>query len=92
MRKGQQRIGFVRTRMPAVEIEALPASEDSSSGRMLHHNLAMDKLSKADRPQDIDRPHTLSARFIQRLYANLLTLSPKLEYDDTRKQWNAVWG
>jgi hypothetical protein len=48
MSKRQQRIGFVRPRKPTVEIEALPASDDSSPERMLRHNLAMDKLSKAD--------------------------------------------
>lgn len=92
MSKGQQRIGFVRQRTPAIEVTSQPDSDDSSLERMVQYNLALDKLSKADRPQGINRPHTLTARFMQRLYTRLLTLSPKLEFDDTRKQWNAVWG
>lgn len=90
MSRGLRPIGFVRQRKPAVEAASEP--NDSTIERMLHHNLAMDKLSKADRPQGVDRPHTLSARFMQRLYTKLLTLTPKLEFDDTRKQWNTVWG
>jgi hypothetical protein len=92
MSTGQQRIGFVRRRKPAMNVNPPQALDDGSAERMLHRDLAMDKLSKADRPRGIDRPHTLSARFMQRLYAKLLTLSPKLEFDNTRKQWNAVWG
>jgi hypothetical protein len=92
MSRGQQRIGFVRRRRPVAEVSSPPASDDDSVERMLQHNLAMDKLSKADRPQGVDRPHTLNARFMQRLYTKLLTLTPKLEFDDTRQQWNTVWG
>ncbi|KAF3031389.1 hypothetical protein E8E12_001403 [Didymella heteroderae] len=92
MSKGQQRIGFVRRRKPAVDVTSRPAPDHSSLECMVHHSLALDKLSKADRPQGVDRPHNLNARFMQRLYTKLLTLTPKLEYDDTRKQWSAVWG
>lgn len=92
MSKGQRRIGFVRRRKPVAELNPPQPLADSSLERMVHHSLALDKLSKADRPQGVDRPHTLSARFMQRLYTKLLTVTPKLEYDDTRKQWRAIWG
>lgn len=92
MSKGTERIGFVRRRTPATDVTSPHESNDSSLEQMAQHNLALDKLSKADRPQGISRPHTLTARFMQRLYTRLLTLSPKLEFDETRKQWNAVWG
>ncbi|KAF1926938.1 uncharacterized protein M421DRAFT_66560 [Didymella exigua CBS 183.55] len=92
MSNGQQRIGFVRPRTPAAGVPSQPGADDSSLERMVHHSLALDKLSKADRPQGINRPHNLTVRFMQRLYAKLLTLTPKLEYNETRQQWRAVWG
>ncbi|KAJ4377172.1 hypothetical protein N0V86_006614 [Didymella sp. IMI 355093] len=92
MSKGRKPIAFVRPRKPARDVTPQPHVDDSSLGRILHHSLALDKLSKADRPQGVDRPHTLSARFMQRLYTKLLTLTPKLKYDETRKQWFAIWG
>ena len=92
MSTGKQPIGFARRRTPAIEATFQPRSDDSSWELMLHHSLAMDKLAKADRPQGLDRPHTLTTRYMQRLYSRLLTLSCKLEYDDTRKQWSAIWG
>jgi hypothetical protein len=52
----------------------------------------MDKLSRADKPVGVNRPHAVTARFMQRLYARLLVLSCKLEYDPTRKEWKAIWG
>lgn len=92
MSTGKQRIGFVRRRTPAREPSSQPVSEERQFAQMLQHSLALDKLSKADRPAGIDQPHVITARYMQRLYARLLTLSCKLEYDATRKQWNAIWG
>ena len=92
MSKGKQRIGFVRKRTPAREPSPSFVSDESSFRQTLQHHLALDKLSKADRPAGLDRPHTLTARYMQRLYSRLLTLSCKLQYDSQRKQWNAVWG
>lgn len=89
---GKQRIGYAKRRTPAVALDQQPSADDRTFEQMLQHNLAMDKLSKADRPQGIDRPHALTARYMQRLYSRLLTLTCKLEYDETRKQWNAIWG
>lgn len=83
---GTQRIAFARRRTPATE----PAHD--SFEHTLHRSLALHKLSKADRPQGFARPHALTVRYMQRLYAKLLTLSCKLEYDGTWKQWSAVWG
>ncbi|KZM18627.1 uncharacterized protein EKO05_0000687 [Ascochyta rabiei] len=93
MSTGKQRIAFARRRTPAtlVDLPRALADEDDLPKR-LQRNLALDKLSKADRPAGIDRPHALTARYMQRLYAKLLTLSCKLEYDAVHKQWNAIWG
>ncbi|KAF2623220.1 hypothetical protein BU25DRAFT_414488 [Macroventuria anomochaeta] len=92
MSKGKQPIGFAKRRAPAVRLSPQPASDSGTLEQMLQRSLAMDKLSKADRPQGLDRPRALTARYMQRLYSRLLTLSCKLEYDDARKQWNAIWG
>ncbi|XPS78243.1 hypothetical protein M3J09_010257 [Ascochyta lentis] len=92
MSQGKQRIAFVRRRTPATHLDAQPESPPDHLAAMLQRNLALDKLSKADRPAGLDRPHALTARYMQRLYARLLTLSCKLDYDAARKQWNAIWG
>ncbi|KAJ4350851.1 hypothetical protein N0V95_004349 [Ascochyta clinopodiicola] len=92
MSTGKQRIAFARRRTPATLLDAPPQPDEDDLAKNLHRSLALNKLSKADRPAGLDRPHTLTARYMQRLYARLLTLSCKLEYDTTRKQWNAIWG
>lgn len=89
MSKGRQHISFAKQRTPVLSEADV---DNNTLEQTLHHHLALDKLSKADRPQGIDRPHTLTARYMQRLYARLLTVSCKLEYDPTRKQWDAIWG
>jgi hypothetical protein len=92
MSLGKQRIGYAKRRTPVVEPNPQSMLDDGTFDRTLQHGLALDKLTKADRPQGINRPHALTTRYMQRLYSRLLELSCKLEYDDVRKQWNAVWG
>ena len=88
MSRGDQRIAFTTRRRAASPSDAQPALDRET----VHHHLAMDKLSKADRPQGIDRPHVLTARYMRRLYSRLLALSCKLEWDETHKRWTAIWG
>ncbi|KAH6629313.1 hypothetical protein C7974DRAFT_311627 [Boeremia exigua] len=87
MSTGRQRIAFVPRRRTVGSV-----SEERSLEQMVRHSLAMGKPSKADRRQGMDRPRAFSARYMQRLYSRLLALSCKLEYDEVRKQWTAVWG
>jgi hypothetical protein len=92
MSTAQQPISFAKRRTPIAESSPQPRSDHHRFEHMLHRHLAMDKLSRADKPVGVNRPHAVTARFMQRLYARLLVLSCKLEYDPTRKEWKAIWG
>jgi hypothetical protein len=54
---------------------------------ILTKGLRLDKLSKVDRPGRAITPH-----FMQRLYSRILQLCCKVEYNEQRKQWVAIWG
>lgn len=93
MSKGQQRIGFVRRRTPVDQPDCTPAPAQPSLEQNLRHHLAMDKPSKAERSQRLNNSTShITARYMRRLYSRLLMQTCKLEYDDTRKRWNATWG
>ena len=92
MSKGLQHIEFVKKRTPVAQPPSSPTSPHTSLERMVQHTLAMDKLNKADRPQRLHQQHRLTPRVMQRMYSRLLMLTCKLQYDDTRKRWNVIWG
>ncbi|KAF3006056.1 hypothetical protein E8E13_010907 [Curvularia kusanoi] len=92
MSKGRQHISFVRRRTPAAALSSEDTPEEIGLEQLVQHSLAMDKLSKAERPQGMDRPHRLTVRYMQRLYSRLLTLCCKLDYNEKSKRWDTVWG
>ncbi|KAF2818924.1 hypothetical protein CC86DRAFT_152462 [Ophiobolus disseminans] len=54
--------------------------------------MRMDKLSKADRPAGMWRPHNITPKFMRRMYSRILRLCCKVEYNEERKHWVAIWG
>ncbi|KAF2245326.1 hypothetical protein BU26DRAFT_567923 [Trematosphaeria pertusa] len=92
MISGKKWISFVKTRTRAVPLDPEPRQEEDQFKTLVHDALALDKPSKADRPAGVDRPHTLNPRFMQRLYAKIHTYCCKLEWNDERNKWVAVWG
>ncbi|USP75680.1 gcn5-related n-acetyltransferase [Curvularia clavata] len=54
--------------------------------------IALDKPSRADKPAGIQRPHTITPKFMRRLYTRILTLCCKLDYNEETKRWIATWG
>ena len=86
--KGRERIGFVRRRTPVAASPSHPAAEETSTTL----KLAMDKRTKAEKAQSLGRSHLLTVRHMQRMYLRLLTLSCKLEYDDSKRRWHVTWG
>jgi hypothetical protein len=89
---GEKWIEFAKPRTRAVELCFQPSDDDALSKALIEEGLALDKPSKADRPSGIQRPHNITTRFMRRLYAKVLALSCKLEWNEERKKWFAVWG
>jgi hypothetical protein len=89
---GEKWIEFAKPRTPAVQLRPEHKDEDALSRARIDEGLALDKLSKADRPRGIQRPHHITTRFMRRLYAKVLALSCKLDWNEERKKWFAVWG
>jgi hypothetical protein len=90
--KGRQRIGFVERRTPAAAPPSHHTAGDTSLEQLVQGSLAMDKRTKAEKAQSIGRSHLLTVRYMQRMYLRLLMLSCKLEYDDSKRRWNVIWG
>ncbi|KAH8700046.1 hypothetical protein GQ44DRAFT_632544 [Phaeosphaeriaceae sp. PMI808] len=89
---GTERVSLVKPRTPGT---SLGVEEDSHVDRHLHtisDGLKLDKLNKADRPAGMWRPHNITPHFMRRLYSRILHLCCKVEYNQERKQWVAVWG
>ncbi|KAG9203384.1 hypothetical protein G6514_003038 [Epicoccum nigrum] len=94
--KGRQRIDFVKRRTP-VAASAPPShdvamAEETSLEQLVQRSLAMDKPTKVEKARSIGKSHLLTARYMQRMYLRLLSLSCKLEYNDTKKRWDVIWG
>jgi hypothetical protein len=92
MINGTERISLVRRRTPGIDRKSVPATEAERSLEAVADGLSMDKLSKADRPSGMWRPHNITAKFMRRLYSRLFQLCCKVEYSDDHKHWVAVWG
>jgi hypothetical protein len=89
---GKKNIDYARRRTPALDRTSTPPSDEQSLHTMLHAGLALDKLSKADRSAGLNRPHTMTPKFMRRLYGRLLNLCCKLEYNPEISKWRVVWG
>lgn len=89
---GNERCRAVARRAPARDLHPQPEDEFARAKDRLEEGMRMDKPSKADRPSGKSHPHNINPRMMKRMYANVLGLSCKLEWNETRNQWSAVWG
>ncbi|KAL5115157.1 hypothetical protein ACEQ8H_006993 [Pleosporales sp. CAS-2024a] len=87
---GRDKISIVPRRTPATS--SASSSGDADAVQTILQGLHPPKLSTADRPRGMWRPHNITVHFMRRLYSRVLQLCCKLEYNEERKQWSAVWG
>jgi len=87
---GDQRISLVKRRVCCSAPES--ATEQQRFASTIEAAMALDKPSKADKPAGMQRPHNITPKYMRRVYARLLRLCCKVEYDSEHKQWKAVWG
>lgn len=87
---GGQRVSLVKRRVRCPTSESATAEEGFAS--TIQHATALDKPSRADKPAGMQRPHTITPKFMRRIYARLLRLCCKIEYDSEQKRWKAIWG
>jgi hypothetical protein len=92
MVNGTEHMSLVRPRKPAIDRTAEARTEAERSQDAVAEGMSMDKLSKADRPAGMWRPHKISVQFMRRMYSRLLQLCCKVEYDHEKKHWVPVWG
>ncbi|KAH7341201.1 hypothetical protein BKA66DRAFT_434664 [Pyrenochaeta sp. MPI-SDFR-AT-0127] len=88
----EKHIGFAKPRKPARLLHGHPPTQGESFTASLKEQLALNKPSRADKPAGMQRPHVINVKFMRRLYARLLVLCCKLEYDQPHRSWKAVWG
>jgi hypothetical protein len=91
MVEGTERVRLVTRRVPASS-SLRQTTEAAASLHTVTEGLDLNKLSKADRPRGMWRPHNITAKFMRRLYSRILQLCCKVEYNSERKHWVAVWG
>ncbi|KAK1907429.1 hypothetical protein P3342_005755 [Pyrenophora teres f. teres] len=87
---GDQRISLVKRRVRAPTQESTTEEERFTS--TVEAAMALDKPSRADKPAGVQRPHSITPKYMRRIYARLLRLCCKVEYDSEHKQWKPIWG
>jgi hypothetical protein len=82
----EKHVGLVRPR-------ARPTVNCPSDGlQTISEGLVMSKLSKADQPRGMWRPHTVTPKFMRRMYQTIFRYCCKVEYNPERAHWVATWG
>ena len=84
--------GSIPRRTPARPRESASIDDLDASKAIFRDGLALDMPSRADFPRGKSRPHNLTQHMMRRLYANVLRLSCKTEWDEERNKWIAIWG
>jgi hypothetical protein len=82
----QKHVGLVRRRA------RLAAEEDEQPLDIIAKGMQLSKLSKADRPAGMWRPHNITTKFMRRMYLRIMRICCKVEYNPERKHWVATWG
>jgi hypothetical protein len=90
MAVGERRIGLVRRRGRGLDASPEPVAADELSA--VEEAIALNKPSRADKPAGMQRPHSITPKFMRRLYTRILMLCCKVEYDHGHKRWKAIWG
>lgn len=89
---GTKHVSFKRRRAHDSCTSPASVGEQTSLVDVVANAIALDKPSLADRPAGSYRPHNVDVRFMRRLYSKLLLLCCKLEFDEQRQTWKAIWG
>lgn len=91
--------GLVPRRRPGIDrFPPEPESEELAQKRsrqIINSGLWFEKPSAAVRvPGSVsrDRPHNITPRFMRRIYARVLDRCCKLEWNELRNSWIAIWG
>lgn len=84
--------GPVPRRTPAGSLQLGNDGPFTRSEVILERGIALDKPNKADRPGGRQRPHNLTPRTMQRLYAKIFSVACKLEWNPNSNRWIARWG
>jgi len=92
MRDGEKKASLVPRRTRAASLDNPSRKNEQRSLELLQAGLAMDRPSRADKPAGMQRPHTITPRFMRRLYGRMLTICCKLDYDEDKNRWQAIWG
>jgi hypothetical protein len=93
MADGKKHFSFVKRRTAALPLNPdPPAQEKDAFVALVNEAVAMDKPSKADRPQGLNRPHNLTLRFMKRMYSKILTYCCKLTWNEEENRWVVTWG
>jgi hypothetical protein len=92
MALGEKRVSLVRRRGRGAGTSPEPVAEDALSASMVEEAIALDKPSRADKSAGMHRPHSITPKFMRRLYTRILMLCCKVEYDHDHKRWKAIWG
>lgn len=89
---GEKPISLKQRRATASSPRVSLGEGDDQLERLVSQGITLDKPSRADKPAGKQRPHNIKPRFMRRLYAKLFALSCKVEYDEQRRMWKAIWG
>jgi hypothetical protein len=89
---GDERISLVKRRGRGTELSPVSVSDNELFETTVAEAIALDKPSLADKPAGMQRPHSITPKFMRRLYTRILTLCCKVEYDLEQKRWKAIWG
>jgi hypothetical protein len=92
MVNGTERMSLVRPRKPGIDTTAKAQTDAERALEAVADGMSMAKLSKAERPAGMWRPHKITAQFMRRMYSRLLQLCCKVEYSEEHKHWVPVWG
>ncbi|KAF2188043.1 hypothetical protein K469DRAFT_725051 [Zopfia rhizophila CBS 207.26] len=84
--------GVVQGRTPATVPYFRPESTNDSQENTLRKGLIPVTPSYGDKPRGKKRPHVITPRLMKRLYAKLLALSCKVEWNSERNKWTVQWG
>ncbi|ORX99952.1 hypothetical protein BCR34DRAFT_628086 [Clohesyomyces aquaticus] len=89
---GEKPLEFPARRVPALDRSYEPPTDGARSIGIIEHGIFWNKPSKADKPGGKSRPHAITKKFMQRLYAKIFCLCCKFEYSETRQKWEVQWG
>jgi hypothetical protein len=92
MMLGDQPVDLVARRAKGLVLAPDHVTADDLFASTVEQAMALSKPSRADKPAGMQRPHAITPKFMRRMYAKVLTLCCKLNYDEETKRWGVTWG